>query len=427
VPDDQTVDETPVAKTDAPLNVLVLGGDGFIGWPVSLYLSRLGHRVFIVDNLSRREIDVELHAGSLTPIATPFERLDAWEEMTGNKVCFDKLDIADHDGASGKYFIENWIESLGYVDRPDAIVHLAEQRAAPYSMKTAKHKRYTVDNNIRATHNLLAACAGMTNPPHIVHIGSMGVYGYGATGGVIPEGYLDIQVIEAGGPSFAAEILHPTSPGSVYHMTKCMDQTMFQFYAKNDGLRITDLHQGIVWGTQTDETELDTRLINRFDYCGDYGTVLNRFLVEAATGYPLTVHGSGNQTRAFIHIRDTVRCVDLALHNPPATGDRPRILNQMTECHRLIDLARMVSEMTGAEIAHTPNPRKEAAENDLMVCNDSLLNMGLEPTTLEAGLMTEIRDIAERYADRIDRSKIPCRSTWTREQEPGVPTGPEPL
>jgi UDP-sulfoquinovose synthase len=206
-----------------------------------------------------------------------------------------------------------------------------------------------------------------------------------------------------------------------------MDQTMFQFYAKNDGLRITDLHQGIVWGTQTDETELDTRLINRFDYCGDYGTVLNRFLVEAATGYPLTVHGSGNQTRAFIHIRDTVRCVDLALHNPPATGDRPRILNQMTECHRLIDLARMVSEMTGAEIAHTPNPRKEAAENDLMVCNDSLLNMGLEPTTLEAGLMTEIRDIAERYADRIDRSKIPCRSTWTREQEPGVPTGPEPL
>src|SRR5690606_13599483 len=196
-------------------------------------------------------------------------------------------------------------------------------------------------------------------------------------------------------------ILHPTNPGSVYHMTKSLDQIMFQFYTKNDRLRITDLHQGIVWGTQTAETRLHPDLINRFDYDGDYGTVLNRFLVQAAVGHPLTVHGTGGQTRAFIHIQDMVRCVELALLNPPAAGERVKIFNQMTETHRVRDLAQLVARITGAEVAMVPNPRQESAENDLHVDNDAFLDLGLRPTTLSEGLLLEIEQTAVRWAHRV--------------------------
>ena len=191
---------------------------------------------------------------------------------------------------------------------------------------------------------------------------------------------------------------------------------MFQFYAKNDGLRITDLHQGVVWGTHTDQTRRHEQLINRFDYDGDYGTVLNRFLIQAAIGHPLTVHGTGGQTRAFIHIQDSVRCIELALANPPEPGARTRIFNQMTETHRVHDLARLVADLTGASVDYVPNPRKEAPENDLIVCNEQLLELGLEPTTLHEGLLEELVDVARKYAHRIDRSRIPCTSAWTREQ-----------
>jgi UDP-sulfoquinovose synthase len=200
-------------------------------------------------------------------------------------------------------------------------------------------------------------------------------------------------------------------------MTKTLDQLLFAFYAKNDEIRVTDLHQGVVWGTQTAETRLDERLINRFDYDGDYGTVLNRFLMEAAIGHPLTVHGTGGQTRAFIHIQDTVRCVEIALENSPERGDRVRIFNQMTEAHRLIDLAAIVSRMTGAEIDLVANPRKEASENDLSVDNRQFLELGLEPVTLEEGLLREVTEIAERYAHRCDRDRIPARSLWVRPRE----------
>jgi UDP-sulfoquinovose synthase len=389
------------------MRVLVLGGDGFCGWPTSLYLSDRGHEITVVDNLSRRKIDVELEVDSLTPIRPITERLRAWREVSGREISFVNLDLATE--------YDRLVALLEDVE-PDAIVHFAEQRAAPYSMRTTHTKRYTVDNNVRATHNLLTALVATGSNAALVHLGTMGVYGYGWSGSApIPEGYLTVKVPTPDG-EIEREILHPANPGSVYHMTKTLDQLMFAFYAKNDGLRITDLHQGIVWGTQTDQTSRDERLINRFDYDGDYGTVLNRFLMQAAIGHPLTVHGTGGQTRAFIHMRDTVRCIEIALTNPPE-GDRVRVLNQMTECHRLLDLAKMIADAMGAEIAYLPNPRREAEENELIVRNDQFLALGLNPTTLSEGLLTEGRDVAARYRHRVDLTKIVARSVWRKGME----------
>lgn len=380
--------------------VLIMGGDGFCGWPTTLHLSDLGYEVAIVDNLSRRAIAKEIGADSLTPIASIEKRLATWEQLKGKQIPFFQLDISKNYDA---------LLSAIQTFKPDVIIHFAEQRAAPYSMKSTKTRRYTVDNNLNATNNILSAIID-TNPNiHLVHLGTMGVYGYGKDGDeIIPEGYLKIKTKSGG----EREILHPSDPGSIYHMTKCQDALLFAYYNKNDETRITDLHQGIIWGTNTQQTLLHEALINRFDYDSDYGTVLNRFLIQAAIGEPLTIYGSGGQTRAFIHIRDMVKCITLAIENPPAKGERVKIFNQVTETHRLIDLANKIQGIWHCKVDHIENPRKEAVANSLRVSNQSFLDLNLQPITLSEGLLEEIADVAKRYSNRVDHSKILPLSFW---------------
>jgi len=396
------------------VKVIVLGGDGFCGWPCAVNLAEQNHDVIIVDNLSRRKIDIDLEVESLTPIASISERLSAWEEIGGKPMRFLNMDISKQYQKLLNLLIE---------EKPDSIIHFAEQRAAPYSMKSSFTKRYTVDNNVNGTHNLLAAIVESNLDIHVVHLGTMGVYGYGShRGATIPEGYLKVEVPQPDGSRFEEEILHPASPGSVYHMTKTLDQLLFLYYNKNDLVRITDLHQGIVWGTNTEATLKDPRLTNRFDYDGDYGTVLNRFLMQAAIGYPLSVHGTGGQTRAFIHIKDSVKCVQIALENPPKSGERVKIFNQMTESHQVGELAKKVAALTGTDINYLPNPRNEAVENDLIVDNKCFIELGLNPTTLDNGLLEEVVEVAKKYSKRCDLKRIPCISSWTKKQAEAIKT-----
>jgi len=411
------------------MKVIVLGGDGFVGWPTALHLSEKGHDVIIVDNLSRRNIDNELECESLTPIQPMSVRLSAWKEVSGKTIRFVRLDVALEYEELVQLFID---------ERPDTVIHFAEQRAAPYSMKSSKHKRYTVNNNVNATNNILCAIIDSRLDIHLVHLGTMGVYGYNTVGIKIPEGYLQVdipmkqdaasdygvsvashateevaeKVAEDGKDKVGMEIYYPPRPGSIYHMTKVLDAQIFEYFNRNDRIRITDLHQGIVWGTNTPETEKDERLVNRFDYDGDYGTVLNRLLMQAAINHPLTVYGTGGQTRAFIHIRDSVRCVEIAVTNPPPAESRVMIFNQMTETHRVRDLANLVASLTGAQVGPTENPRNEAAENGLDVENAKFLALGLKPTKLDEGLLSEVIGIAKKYSDRCKLDRIMPTSYW---------------
>jgi UDP-sulfoquinovose synthase len=379
------------------MKIFVLGGDGFCGWPTALHLSNRGHDVLVVDDLSRRRIDEELGSASLTPIRSIQERLSAWHEITGRRIAFEQLDVA------ADYLA---FRDLLRAHKPDAIVHLAEQRSVPYSMRSAAHRRYTVENNVSATHNVLAALVECKLDAHLVHLGSVGVYGYETLGYRIPDGYVKVTVADA--PSLGAlEILHPANPPSIYHLTKAQDQLLLAFYAKNDGVRITDLHQGIVWGTQTAETARDERLINRFDYDAIYGTVLNRFVLQAALGRPLSIYGSGGQTRAFIHIADAVRCIEIAIANPPDAGSRLRIFNQVAESLRLVDLANLIAQRRpGTEVAFLDNPRQEPPHNEFDVANDALVSLGFAPTRLADHLLVEMTEVVERYARRCDATKL---------------------
>lgn len=379
------------------MRIFVLGGDGFCGWPTALSLSANGHDVRIIDNGCRRRIDAELGTASLTPILPLEDRLRAWRQVSGREIHWSNIDIARDYNA---------LRALLDAERPEAIVHLAEQRSVPYSMSSIEHRRFTVEQNLTSTHNVLAAQIECRLDAHIVHLSSIGIYGYETLGYRIPDGYVHVSMRSMDAVS-DREILHPPNPISIYHLTKAQDQLLLDFYCKNEGVRATDLVQGTVWGTQTAETSLDERLVNRFDYDAVFGTVLNRFVLQAVLGRPITIYGSGEQTRAFIHITDTVRCIELALNNPPASGSRLRVLNQLAETQRVVDLARITASLVGdVETRFIDNPRKEPMSNELDVSNAGLSALGFAPKRICEGLLLEIKDVVERYSKRCDEGRL---------------------
>jgi len=396
--------------------VWILGADGFCGWATTLHLSNLGYDVIAIDNFSRRKIDIELECDSLTPIKPMSRRIETWKILTGKDIRFENIDI------SLQY---NKVLSFLKETKPASIVHFAEQRAAPMSMKSDYWKRYTISNNINATHNIMCAIAESDINTHMIHLGTTGTAGYVSTPMDIPEGYLDVKVETDTGEE-SMEFPWPLRSQSIYHLTKSMDFLMFEFYNKNDNIKCTDLRQGIVWGCQTKECDIHEDLINRFDYDGDYGTVLNRFLIQSQIDHPLTIHGTGGQTRAFIHIQNTVECIQLAIENSPSS-DKLRVLNQVTECLNIKEMAELISQKTGAEIRYYKNPRQEGEENSLRFNNKGLLNLGLNPITLDDGLLNEIMNISRKYKDRVDKSKIICTSLWNNNNEVDLTGSMEPI
>lgn len=381
------------------MKVIVFGGDGFCGWPTALHLASQGHEVTIVDNLSRRSIDNDLSSGSLTTIASINDRLAAAAEFVA-PIEFVRLDIALQSAELRQLLSEI---------KPEAVIQFAEQRAAPYSMLGDAERRYTVDNNIVGTHNICSALVDVSPATHLIHLGTMGVYGYSKDFGAIPEGYLNVQINQTGRD---VDILYPANPGSVYHMTKCLDQLIFQFYNKNWGLRVTDLHQGIVWGVNTAQTVKHKDLTNRFDYDGVYGTVLNRFLAQAANGYPLTVYGTGGQSRAFIHVSDTARCLEIAMLNPPLAGSKVQIFNQVSEVRSVMELAKIVGDCFNVDYECIENPRKELSENELEVSNEGLVSLGFDPVKLSTGLLEDVKLIAEAGGGSFSAENVLSSPKW---------------
>jgi UDP-sulfoquinovose synthase len=381
------------------MRICVLGGDGYCGWATALYLSKKGHEVAIVDNFLRRQWDHELGVQTLTPIQPLADRLRVWQELTGNVIESFAGDVTDYD------FLASVIESF----RPQAVVHFAEQRAAPYSMIDRKHAVFTQVNNVVGTLNLLFAIQELAPDCHIIKLGTMGEYG---TPNIdIEEGYLKIE------HNGRSDVLpFPKQPGSFYHLSKVHDSHNMMFACKIWGLRATDLNQGVVYGTVTDETNMHEALINRFDYDEIFGTVLNRFCIQAAVGHPLTVYGTGGQTRGFLDIRDTVRCIEIACHNPANPGEC-RVFNQFTEQFSVLDLANMVktaaSEMgLPVEIEHMPTPRVEAEQHYYNAKHSKLVDLGLRPHFLSDSLLDSLMNIAMKYQDRVDRSLFVPQVNW---------------
>jgi UDP-sulfoquinovose synthase len=381
------------------MRILVCGGDGFCGWPTSLELASAGHEVTIIDNLSRRKIDIDIASHSLVPIANISERIREANLHVG-KIHFVNIDL-QRDADRLRRVISDV--------RPEAIIQFAEQRAAPFSMLSDTERRYTVDNNVSGTHNICSAIVDIDPTIHLIHLGTMGVYGYNKDFGPIPEGYLDITV---GSTGVDTNILYPANPGSIYHLTKCLDQLIFQFYTKNWGMKITDLHQGIVWGTETHLTKLSPVLANRFDYDGIYGTVLNRFIVQAAMDHPLSVYGTGGQSRAFIHISDTAKCVKLAAENADFDNNKVRIFNQVSEVRSVIELAKIIESKYGAKIDYIDNPRKELAKNDLEVRNQGLKSLGFEPITLSEELINDVEKVAHSMKENFSVNNVNNSPKW---------------
>ncbi len=383
------------------MKIIVLGGDGFCGWASALRLSRKGHDVFIIDNLSRRKIDRELNAKSLTPIVSIKKRISTWNKVNKKKIKFFKIDIAKEIKK-----LETTIKKIN----PDTIVHFAEQRSAPYSMISLKTRNYTITNNLITNNNILYLISKLNRKIHLIHLGTMGVYGYDFSKFLIPEGYYKAKLFIKN-HVINTKILHPASPGSIYHLTKAQDELLFQFYNKMYDMRITDLHQGVVWGTNTDETMLHKDLNNRYDYDGDYGTVLNRFIMQAACNYPLTIHGTGNQVRPFININNTADCILLAAENKKKFKG-VQIFNQLTETHRLITLAKKIKKITNCKINHHKNPRFENENNTLIAKPVGLIELGLKPIYLDNDILTNEINIAKKYSHRVLKNSILAKSQW---------------
>jgi UDP-sulfoquinovose synthase len=381
------------------MKICVLGGDGYCGWATALYLSGKGHTVAVVDNFVRRQWDFELGVQTLTPIQPLSDRLRVWQELTGKSIELFTGDVNDYE------FLAGVIESF----EPEAVVHFAEQRSAPYSMIDRKHAVFTQVNNVVGTLNLLFALQELSPDCHLVKLGTMGEYG---TPNIdIEEGYIRIE------HNGRTDVLpYPKQPGSFYHLSKVHDSHNMMFACKIWKLRATDLNQGVVYGTVTDEVVLDEALINRFDYDDVFGTVLNRFCVQAAAGHPLTVYGKGGQTRGFLDIRDTVRCVEIACLNPAKPGEC-RVFNQFTEQFSVLQLAEMVRTAAWklgmrVTIEHFPGPRVESEEHYYNAQHSKLIDLGLEPHYLSDSLLDSLMNIAIRYQDRIDTSLFLPQVQW---------------
>jgi UDP-sulfoquinovose synthase len=392
------------------MKILVLGGDGYCGWPTALYLSDRGHEVKIVDNLCRRRFDAEeLGDTTLTPIRSIEERVTVWEEVSGRKLGLEIGDLLDWE------FLAGVVAEF----EPDAVVHYAEQRSAPYSMIDREHAYFTQFNNVMGNLNLLYAMKEHVPDAHLVKLGTMGEYG---TPNIdIEEGYLEI---EHNGRS--DRLPYPKLPPSFYHCSKVHDSTNIHFACRIWGLRATDLNQGVVYGTVTDQTQRDPRLINRFDYDDVFGTALNRFCVQAAIGHPLTVYGRGGQTRGYLDIRDTVRCIELACLNPAEPGEM-RVFNQFTEQFSIGQLAELVvdaSEKLGIDAMIQPleNPRVEAEDHYYNARHTALLDLGLEPHYLSDSLLDSLVNIALEHRDQVDMSLILPRVNWRRASNDLRPT-----
>jgi UDP-sulfoquinovose synthase len=381
------------------MKIAVLGGDGYCGWATALYLSNRGHAVAIIDNFVRRLWDHELGVQSLTPIRPLTERLRVWQELTGKTIELFVGDVTDYE------FLSSTLKSF----EPEAVVHFAEQRSAPYSMIDRSHAVSTQVNNVVGTLNLLFALREFHPDCHLVKLGTMGEYG---TPNIdIEEGYITIE------HNGRKDVLpYPKQPGSFYHLSKVHDSHNMMFACKIWGIRATDLNQGVVYGTTTDEVALDEALINRFDYDEVFGTVLNRFCAQAALGYPLTVYGKGGQTRGFLDIRDTVRCIELACLNPAAKGEF-RVFNQFTEHFSVLDLANLVQKVgkhagLKVEIDNLPDPRVEAEQHYYNPKHSKLIDLGLSPHLLSDSLLDSLIEIAVRYRDRIDTGLFLPRVNW---------------
>ena len=381
------------------MRIAVLGGDGYCGWATALYLSKQGHDVAIVDNYIRRKWDIDLGVSTLTPILTLRNRLQLWKDLTGNVIEVFEGDMRDYT------FLSAHIRDF----QPDTVIHFAEQRSAPYSMIDREHAAFTQVNNIVGTLNLLFALREFKPDCHLVKLGTMGEYG---TPNIdIEEGYIRIE------HNGRSDVLpYPKQAGSFYHLSKVHDSHNIMFCCRAWGLRATDLNQGVVYGTTTDETALDDGLINRFDYDEIFGTALNRFCIEAAVGHPITVYGKGGQTRGFLDIRDTIRCVEIACHHPANPGEF-RVFNQFTEQFSVLELAHMVQAAgtkfgLKVEIDHLPDPRVEAEAHYYNAKNSKLIDLGLEPHMLSDSLIDSMINIALKYRDRIDTSVFMPQVNW---------------